>query len=96
MDSYISLVLVAILVESIIEWIKDIVRKEVQWMDLASLGISFVVLYILGPDIPPIIGFNIEIPVLGIIFLSIIISRGANYVHEVLDRVNNWRKTLNL
>ncbi len=96
MDNYISLILVAILVESLVEWIKDIVRKEVQWMDLASLAVSFVVLYILGPEIPPIIGFNIEVPFLGIIFLSIIISRGANYVHEILDRVNNWRKVLKL
>lgn len=42
-----------------------------------------------GVDIIKIIGIDTVIPYIGVIFTGILISRGANFIHDLLQATNN-------
>lgn len=85
-------VLSAILIEAVVEWVKDLVRAEVRWPKLVALGVSVPVLFLLELDIFSLVGIEQKIPFLGTVLLAFVASRGAGYAHEFLDRVMSWKK----
>lgn len=83
-----QLVVVAILIEAIWENIKMIYDKnKFNISMLGSLILGIVVCVIFGIDIFPIVGLNAIVPFIGSIFTGIIVSRGANFVNDLLKRL---------
>lgn len=88
MMDFAQLVVVAILIEAIWENIKMIYDKnKFNISMLGSLILGIVVCIIFGIDIFPIVGLNAIVPFVGSIFTGIIVSRGANFVNNLLKRL---------
>ena len=90
---YAKLILVAILVEAIWENFKMI------WKDgkfninmLGSLILGIVICIFAGLDLFNIIGIELNIPVLGCVFTGIIVSRGANFVNDLFDKLKSEKE----
>lgn len=88
MMDFAQLIVVAILVEAIWENIKMIYDKDKFNISMiGSLVLGIIICVVFGIDIFPIVGLNAAIPFIGSIFTGIIVSRGANFVNDLLKKL---------
>ena len=86
---YAQLVTVAILIEAIWENIKMIWQNGKFSVDkIGSLVISILICILAKIDIFPIVNLSIMVPVIGSILTGIIVSRGANFVHDLFNKIS--------
>lgn len=83
------LILVAFLVESLIQTLKPIYDKETGWnMDkIISVFVGILVCLVTNVDLFTELGFMVSIPYLGSVLTGVIASRGSNFVHDILKFV---------
>lgn len=87
---YVQLIIIAILIEAIWENIKMIWQNGKFSIDkLGSLILSIVICILTKADIFPIVGISIVIPIIGSVLTGIIVSRGANFVHDLFAKIQN-------
>lgn len=85
---YAQLIIIAILIEAIWENIKMIWQNGKFSIDkLGSLILSIVVCILTKADIFPIVGISIVIPIIGSVLTGIIVSRGANFLHDLFNKI---------
>ena len=90
---YAQLVIVAILIEAIWENIKMIWQNGKFSIDkIGSLVISILICILAKIDIFPIVNLSIMVPVIGSILTGIIVSRGANFVHDLFTKLKGGNK----
>ena len=88
MMDFAQLIVVAILVEAIWENIKMVYDKQKFNISMiGSLVLGIIICVVFRIDIFPIVGLNAAIPFIGSIFTGIIVSRGANFVSDLLKRL---------
>lgn len=86
---YTQLVIVAILIEAIWENIKMVWQNGKFSIDkIGSLVISILICILAKIDIFPIVNLSIMVPVIGSILTGIIVSRGANFVHDLFNKIS--------
>lgn len=86
---YAQLVIVAILIEAIWENIKMVWQNGKFSIDkIGSLVISILICILAKIDIFPIVNLSIIVPVIGSILTGIIVSRGANFVHDLFNKIS--------
>lgn len=86
---YAQLVIVAILIEAVWENIKMVWQNGKFSIDkIGSLVISILICILVKIDIFPIVNLSIMVPVIGSILTGIIVSRGANFVHDLFNKIS--------
>ena len=90
MEKLIMLVVIAIIAESVWETLK------MTWQDgkvkvdrIGALVVSMLIVFGTRLDILALLEIETVIPFLGIILTGILISRGSNFIHDLLVRLNN-------
>lgn len=87
---FFGIVFLAIIVEGVISYGKMIfVDRKVQWQIVAAIVLGVVVAIAYAVDLLAIVGMITTIPYLGCILTGILISRGSNYVFDLLKLVQN-------
>lgn len=90
---YAQLVIVAILIEAIWENIKMVWQNGKFSIDkIGSLVISILICILAKIDIFPIVNLSIMVPVIGSILTGIIVSRGANFVHDLFNKISGGKE----
>ena len=85
---YVQLIIIAMLVEAIWENIKMVYdKKKFNINMIGSLILGIIICVVFKIDIFPIVGLSAAIPFIGSIFTGIIVSRGANFVSDLLKRL---------
>lgn len=89
-----SLIGLAMICESIWETIKmAIPYKLPDWGDrIGVMAIGILLSIASGVDLMNMIGIPLRIPALGMIFTGLLISRGSNFMHDILVAVNNMQQ----
>lgn len=83
-----QLIVVAILVEAVWENIKITYdKKKFNISMIGSLVLGIIICVVFKIDIFPIVGLNAIIPFVGSILTGIIVSRGSNFVNDLLKRL---------
>ena len=86
---YAQLIIVAILIEAIWENVKMVWQNGKFSIDkIGALVISVLICILAKIDIFPIVNLSVSIPVIGSIFTGIIVSRGANFVHDLFNKIS--------
>ena len=79
-------IVLAVLVEAITQYIKDIFNGF-NPDKLMALIVSLLVAFGAGVDVFEMVGIDFIVPYVGMIFAAIIMSRGANAVHDIWDKI---------
>jgi hypothetical protein len=88
-----SLLVIALLGESIWETLKMVWQTGKLSADKVGALIVGIALTVgTGLDLFALVGVPIHIPYLGMILTGILISRGANFIHDLLASVNNLQQ----
>lgn len=85
---YAQLIIIAILIEAIWENIKIVWQNGKLSIDmLGSLVLSILVCILTRADIFPIVGITVVVPFIGNVLTGIIVSRGANFIHDLFTKI---------
>lgn len=93
MEGIVLIVVMAIVVEALIEYAKTIGKavKEGGWKtaitQLAAIALGVLLCFMTGGDLFTVVGISFAWPWLGIALTGIIISRGANYVSDFVKKL---------
>ena len=77
----------AILIEAIIAYFNQfLVQKNFCWQMLFSVVLGIVIAVAYKLDLPAHFNLNSQIPYIGCVLTGILLSRGSNYVFDLLDK----------
>ena len=83
--TFFGLIYVAIIVEGIITYIKNFSSGEgFKWEMLAAMLIGILVAVVYNIDLFALVGLNGSIPFVGSILTGVLISRGSNYIFDLI------------
>ena len=90
MEKLIMLVVVAIIAESVWETLKMTWQDRKLCIDrVGALVVSMLIVFGTRLDILALLGIETVIPFLGIILTGVLISRGSNFIHDLLVKLSN-------
>lgn len=91
----IKMLVLAMLCESVWQSIKMIYQKD-KYLTISNVGALIVALLIcISTNLDIFIIFKIDssIPYLGIVLTAILLSRGSNFIHDLLDKMKDISST---
>lgn len=87
-----AILVMSVLVEAVITYVKTwVVNKEFKWPMLVSAVLSIVICIAYGIDIPSAVGLSSSIPFVGTVITGVLISRGSNYISDLLKRLTKGK-----
>ena len=93
MENIIILLVTSILVESIWETLKMTWQNGKLSIDrVGALVVGIVMALITKLDILDVLGIKCVIPIVGYILTGVLISRGANFMHDLIRKVGLEKK----
>ena len=85
---YFGLIFLAIILEGIITYVKEFfVKGHIKWEMVISVVIGVLTTCAYGVDVMAMAGLKTNIPFLGCILTGILVSRGSNYVFDLIKAV---------
>lgn len=88
MQQFIGFLLLVVFTEGIITYVNNFfVSKEPKWQQVASLLIGELMAIGYQADLLKLFGLEAQIPYLGIVMSGIVISRGSNYVFDLIKKL---------
>lgn len=88
MDNFLQIVVIALLAETIWENLKMVWQEGKVNVDrIGALIVSILISVATQLDIFSILNFGIAIPFVGSFLTGILISRGANVIHDLLNKI---------
>jgi chromate transport protein ChrA len=88
MSNFLQIIVIALLAETIWENLKMVWQEGKVNVDrIGALIVSVVVSMATQLDIFAILNFGIAIPFIGSFLTGILISRGANVIHDLLNKI---------
>ena len=83
-----KMVMAAVLVEGIITYFNEFfVTGDAPWQMILSLVLGTVVAIAYKFDLPRYLNMESNVPYIGCILTGILISRGANYIYDLLTKI---------
>lgn len=87
MEAIFSIIILAILVEAVVETVKMAIEGGIKWQNIAAMVLGIAVCVLANKGILALVG--VEFPMWADAILSgILVSRGSNFISDLFDRVN--------
>lgn len=80
-------IMLAVMVEAIIEYIKDSFIGNFQVEKVIAVVVSFIFAFGAGLNIFDIAGIDFQFPYVGEAVMALFMSRGANWLHDIFDKL---------
>lgn len=92
MEAMFMVLLIAVLVEAIVQAIKAGVPEGAAvpaWLwPAVSAGLGVLLCVLAGVDAFAVLGVGLSIPAVGCVLTGVLVSRGASFVHDIWHRIN--------
>lgn len=93
MEKLLIIIIVALVAESVWETLKMTWQEGKVSIDrIGALVVALVLSMGVRLDILSLLGINTTIPLLGVILTGILISRGSNFIHDLLVKIGQVGK----
>lgn len=93
MEILAQILLIAVLVEAVVDWVKDFAKAEVKYQKIVAFIASLIFAAGLNMNFFATVGLDYRWPVVGIVFTALVLSRGSNYVQDFFDLISAWRRS---
>ncbi len=87
-----QILLVAVLIEAVVDWVKNFVNARFAYQQVVAFIAALVFAAGLNLNFFALVGLDYRWPVVGVVFSALILSRGSNYVHNFFDNLSNFTK----
>lgn len=82
-----AICILAIAIEAVITWAKEITSGTIKWQMIAAAGIAILTCIAYNADILAMNGLVSTIPYIGCVITGIAASRGSNYFFDFLKAI---------
>ena len=82
-----TFIIVAILVEAIVENLKDVITDKPNISRISAILIAIIICILAKIDLFAIVGIYFEWQIVAYLLTGIIISRGANFVNDLFGKI---------
>ena len=90
MEKFFGLILLAIIIEGITTYIRTwFVDKHVQWQQVFTCALGLLIAIAYRLDLIALFGFESTLPYLGNVLTGILLSRGSNYIFDLIKKLIN-------
>jgi hypothetical protein len=87
-ETFFLVLVIAAMVEAVWETLKMVWQEgKFSFDKLGALAIGLLVAFGSGIDVTELMGVQMKLPYLGIVLTGILISRGANWMHDWIKKV---------
>lgn len=87
---FLTIIILAMVAESVWETLKMVWQDGKASTDkIGALVVALVITLGTRIDIMPLLGLSMQWGILGAILTAILISRGANFAHELINKITN-------
>lgn len=88
MSVFFGVIFSSIMVEGIITYVKQFcIEQKFNWQMLIGLILGIVVAVAYNLDLFELVGMASSLPLVGCILTGVIVSRGSNYVYDLIDLI---------
>ena len=87
-----TIVILAITLEGLIEYVKLIFGKQINWKQVAAIVMGVLLALAAQVDLYSVVGVDFVIPYIGTVLTGIIFSRGANYTADFIKLIQGAGK----
>ena len=87
MNELLSIVMLSVVVEALVEYGKLIFRKAINWKQIVTIVVSIALTVLAQKDVFALVGLTFAVPYIGMILTGIFMSRGANYFADFIKRL---------
>lgn len=85
---YSQIIIVSILIEAIWENCKAVWQEnKFSWDRIGALVVSVFICISVQADVFSLVGLNIVWPILPNVLTGILVSRGANFIHDIFEKI---------
>ena len=92
MAQFFGLALMAIVIEGVITYIKEIfVNKNVMWQQVLGIVLGIVVAIGYNADLFALFSLTSTIPLLGCVLTGVLLSRGSNYIFDLVKQLQGYQ-----
>lgn len=93
MENLLIIIMIALIAESVWETLKMTWQEGKVSIDrIGALVVALILCIGVRLDILALLGINVTIPFLGVILTGILISRGSNFIHDLLVKIGQVGK----
>mgnify|MGYP007040927969 CR=1 FL=1 len=93
MEKLLIIIMIALIAESVWETLKMTWQEGKISIDrIGALVVALILCIGVRLDILSLLGINVTIPFLGVILTGILISRGSNFIHDLLVKIGQVGK----
>ena len=86
LEAFVTLFILAVLCEAVVEWVKGIIPAlSGVAVEIVALAVGLVLAFGSGQNLFGLIGVEFAYPLVGTVLAGLVISRGSNYIHELVD-----------
>lgn len=91
MNAVILIVILAVTVEALVEYVKTILTldKKTIALQMSALAVSLLLCLATGADLYTLLGVSFVYPIIGVILTGVFASRGANFVSDLIGKLQN-------
>ena len=86
------IIVLAITIEALIEYAKEIIKGAISWAQVGAIGVAILLAIAANADLYEVGGIEFNIPYLGMILTGIFLSRGSNYVSDLIGKFQGAKK----
>lgn len=95
MEKFLSILFLAIIVEGIVTYVTTIyTQHRMHWESVVACVIGIVVSITYSIDLFELVGMTSHVPFVGMVLTGILISRGSNYMFDLIGRFTNAKTNL--
>lgn len=81
------IILLAVTVEGLVEYGKEIAQKDMPWEQIAAIVVAVFLAVVAGADLYALLGVSFMVPYVGMVLTGIFLSRGANYIADFASKL---------
>lgn len=93
MDKFFAIIVLAIITEGIVTYVREwFVDGKFHWQQLLTVFLGVFVSLAYNLDLIEVVGISATLPYVGCILTGILISRGSNYIFDLISKLQNPSK----
>lgn len=90
MEKFFGLILLSVVIEGTVTYLRTIVvDKNIHWQVLLAIALGVLVAIAYRLDLMCLFGLASSIPYLGNVLTGILVSRGSNYIFDLVKQLAN-------
>ena len=96
MEMILLFIVLAVVVEALVEYVKTIVSMDRQAiiLQLSALAVSILLCLLASADVFAQLGVTFTLPYVGCMLTGVFASRGANYASDIIGRLRGTKQNI--